>query len=130
MSGLLGNSGESASSDVFEGRLNTSDELEDMEARSRQRMQIIYKHSYRCPLCHMTMYQVEVAAKQAGDLADFYLLDVVRFRDVSRAASARWDIRHESPQVLLLKDERVVWHGSHREVEAEAILRQLGLEEV
>lgn len=130
MSGLLANSGDSAANDFFEGQIETPDDLEALGSRSRQCIQVIYKHSNRCPLCHMAMHQVREAVKQAGDRADFYIVDVVGARDVSQAAAQRWNVRHESPQVLILQDDRVVWHGSHREVEAEAILRQLGPETV
>jgi len=34
-------------------------------------------------------------------------------------------VRHESPQVLILKEGRVVWHASHYGVTATAVAREL-----
>ena len=50
-------------------------------------------------------------------------------RQVSTAIADRFRIRHESPQVLVVSDGAVRWHGSHYHVnprEVQAALDQLG----
>ena len=41
------------------------------------------------------------------------LIVVQHARPVSNAVVERFGVRHESPQALLLRDGRVVWHASH-----------------
>jgi bacillithiol system protein YtxJ len=60
-----------------------------------------------------------------GDARDIYLLDVLASRPLSQAVAARLGVRHESPQVLVLKDRAVRWHGSHYRVTAEAVRKAL-----
>jgi len=130
LSNLLGPSGRSASQTSFDGKIEEMGDLDAVEIQSGTRMQVIYKHSNRCPLCHMAMRQVRDAIEKAGKQADFYLLDVIASRPVSMAAAERWGIHHESPQVLLIDDGNVAWHVAHRGVKADAIINQLGFEMV
>jgi bacillithiol system protein YtxJ len=50
---------------------------------------------------------------QARDQADFFLLDLVRYRDLSEEIARRYEIPHQSPQVLILEGGRVRDHDSH-----------------
>ena len=47
---------------------------------------------------------------------DYYLLDLLRHRDVSNAIAEKFGIRHESPQVLVIRDGEVVAHASHFDI--------------
>ena len=47
---------------------------------------------------------------------DFYLIDVIQDRIVSRYLSDKMGLRHESPQLLILHEGRIIWHGSHHQV--------------
>jgi bacillithiol system protein YtxJ len=49
------------------------------------------------------------------------LVNLRTARDVSNALAARLRIRHESPQVLLVRDGSAVWSASHFRVAAYAI---------
>jgi bacillithiol system protein YtxJ len=40
---------------------------------------------------------------------------------VSDAAARRLGVRHETPQALLLRDEKVVWNASHFSITASAL---------
>lgn len=48
-------------------------------------------------------------------------LDVFRDRAACHAIEAETGVRHESPQVLIYQNGRVVWHASHRRVTASAV---------
>lgn len=53
--------------------------------------------------------------------ADVHVVDVWAARFVSDAIAARFSVRHESPQVLLIMNNRVLWSASHFRVTAQAI---------
>jgi len=55
-----------------------------------------------------------------------HLVDVLRSRALSQALSARAQVRHESPQLLVLKNGGVVWHGSHWRVTGGAVRAVVG----
>ena len=81
---------------------------------------VIYKHSPRCGSSKTAELEVGRFAERHPDVP-VYQLDVVRHRALARSIAERLDVRHQSPQVILLRRGQVVWSGSHGEVEAGAI---------
>jgi bacillithiol system protein YtxJ len=53
------------------------------------------------------------------------LIDVARQPSLSRLIEDRTGVRHESPQVLVLRDGVAVWSASHRAINAEAVIQVL-----
>jgi bacillithiol system protein YtxJ len=51
----------------------------------------------------------------------FALVIVQSHREVSNDAARRLGIRHETPQALLIRDGKVLWHASHFRVTASSI---------
>ena len=74
------------------------------------------------------MASEEIDGLIAGDPldADIYRLRIQSARAVSDEIERRLRVRHESPQVLLIRDGRVVWSASHYRVTAAAVLASLG----
>jgi bacillithiol system protein YtxJ len=85
---------------------------------------VIYKHSPRCESSKTAELEVGRFAERHPDVP-VYQVDVVRHRALARSIAERLDVRHQSPQVILLRRGRVVWSGSHAEVEAGAIEAQV-----
>jgi bacillithiol system protein YtxJ len=85
---------------------------------------VIYKHSPRCGSSKTAELEVGRFAERHPDVP-VYQLDVVRHRALARGIAERLDVRHESPQVILLRRGRVAWVGSHGEVDATAIEAQV-----
>ena len=49
----------------------------------------------------------------AEGAADLYYLDIISYRNVSNAIANKFHVNHESPQVLVMKSEKVIAHASH-----------------
>ncbi len=94
-------------------------------AQSATRPVVIYKHSLTCGTSAMAMEEMQAFVDGAPVGAAVYLLRVQQARDVSRTIEATLGVRHESPQVLLVVDGRVVWHASHFRVTAAAMREAL-----
>lgn len=76
---------------------------------------ILFKHDPFCSISTYAYYQVaEVPHKVA-------LIDVARNKDVARAVTERTQIKHESPQVIVLHNGRVVWSASHYAITQQAV---------
>lgn len=45
-----------------------------------------------------------------------YYLDVIKNRNISNEVASKYGIRHESPQVLLIKDGVCTYSASHMEI--------------
>jgi bacillithiol system protein YtxJ len=65
---------------------------------------------------------LELALALAPDFPVF-ALDVVGQRSLADLITERLGIRHESPQVIMLKEGRPVWHASHSLITTAAILQ-------
>lgn len=93
--------------------LQSEAQLEDIIAQSNVRLQIIYKHSSSCGISSMVLRQLEKSLTEFNSRADFHFLDLLSFRDVSNEVASRFQVLHQSPQLILLKNETVVAHDSH-----------------
>ncbi len=81
---------------------------------------ILFKHSPTCPVSWMAHREVMQLRTEQPDLP-LYLISVRRRRDVARFIEERTGIRHESPQILVLRQGTVVASASHDDVTAAAI---------
>lgn len=80
---------------------------------------IVYKHSPTCSLCDWSIQEVRSFADAEGTTV--HQVDVLSQRALSRAIESHFGVRHESPQVLIIEDGRVTWHGSHRALRTERL---------
>ena len=91
------------------------EELDRLFAQSRDVPVILFKHSLTCPVSSAAYSEMENVNH------DVAIIPVQRARDVSNEVEARTAVPHESPQVLVVVDGRVVWSVSHWNVTADAV---------
>lgn len=101
------------------------DEVQAAVAASTNRLLVIYKHSLTCGVSAMAEEQVLEAIADRDRDVDVYLVPVQSQPEVSRAVAARLGIRHESPQIFVIRDGAVVWHASHFRISAADITTAL-----
>ena len=97
----------------------------DLDAALAQKGSIVlYKHSTQCGVSDGALAEIEeFTASHPG--ATFYYLDLLAHRDVSNEIAKRLGVKHESPQVIVLKDGKVSAVLSHREIRIEGLKRVL-----
>lgn len=61
------------------------------------------------------------------DSADFYFLDLLKFRSLSDKIAEDFSVNHESPQVLLIKNTNCVYEESHNGIQMDEIAEQVSL---
>ncbi|APY07410.1 cytosolic protein [Winogradskyella sp. J14-2] len=104
--------------------LNGIEQLNEIEERSTGKTQVIFKHSTRCGISRMVMNQF-VAAYDLNLNADLYYLDLLSYRDVSNAVGYKFQVLHESPQLLVIKNGVVVAHASHGGINAMDLVKYI-----
>lgn len=92
--------------------LNTIAQLDTIADKSKTKTQLIFKHSTRCGISRMVMNQF-VAAYDVDANVDLYYLDLLSYRDVSNEVGYKFQVMHQSPQLLVLRNGVVVAHASH-----------------
>lgn len=92
-----------------------------------ERLTVVFKTSPACGTSRQARRQFEAYVQTAADVAaDYFIVDVLAQRPLSRAIAEASGVRHESPQVLLLKNGMCVWHTSHISISEETLRRQIG----
>lgn len=89
---------------------------------SKKKPVFVFKHSTECPISAGAAYRTNVWLKKAHkDAPKIYFVKVIERRPVSQKIEAEVEVKHESPQLLLLKDGKSVWNTSHEAITSEAI---------
>ena len=103
---------------VIELRQNR--DFEEFLERSKTKWAIIFKHSTQCSISSY-VYEDFRSFVQSQEELTWGLVLVIENRGVSDAIAERLQIRHESPQVILIRDGRAVWHASQWNITAESL---------
>jgi bacillithiol system protein YtxJ len=85
------------------------------EADAEKLPVLLFKHSTRCGTSSFAWRQVQEFA-QADPAVEIHRILVVENRDVAQAMTETSGIKHESPQAMLLRGGKVVWHTSHGKI--------------
>jgi len=93
--------------------LNAVQQLDLIKEKSSTKTQLIFKHSTRCGISSMVMKQFVSAYNFTEKDADLYYLDLLNFREVSNEVGYKFQVMHQSPQLLVIKNGVVVAHESH-----------------
>lgn len=80
---------------------------------------IIYKHSPTCSLSMKAMSEMKTVEEEK--IIDIYILDVLNTWDLKYDIETDLEIRHESPQVLIFKNTKLIDHASHQSVTARRV---------
>jgi bacillithiol system protein YtxJ len=93
--------------------LTSVDQLIEIEHNSSKRPQIIFKHSTSCGISSMVLRSFRNSYFLEENQADLYFLDLHRYREVSNEVANKFQVYHQSPQVLIIKNGIAVAHESH-----------------
>ncbi len=87
----------------------------------------IFKHSTRCSISSVAKTRLSSSWDFNEELPIYYL-DLIRLRDVSNLIAERFNVRHESPQLLVIKDGKCVYNASHLSISVSNIREELEVE--
>lgn len=99
-------------------------QLDEMVAVSDQKPALIFKHSTRCSISRFALKQFENEFA-LEDRIDAYFLDLLEYRDISNEIANRFQILHQSPQLLLIKNGQSVYDASHSDIDAGDLVGRL-----
>jgi bacillithiol system protein YtxJ len=99
-------------------------QLEEIKIKSTQNPQLIFKHSSRCAVSGMVRNRLD--RKEAPEGIDFYFLDIFNYRNISNKIATDFKVRHQSPQILLIKNGNCVYDESHSGIDMENIIARVG----
>ena len=89
------------------------DQFEEIVVKSNTRTQIIFKHSTTCGISRMVLKTFNANYDYTKDEFDLYFLDLHSNREVSNETGYKFQVMHQSPQLLVIRNGVAVAHGSH-----------------
>ncbi|MHA7058943.1 bacillithiol system redox-active protein YtxJ [Aquimarina sp. M1] len=93
--------------------LKSLEQLAKIKEDSKIKTQAIFKHSTRCGISRMVIRNFESSFDLSDNQVDLYYLDLLSHREISSEIAARFQVYHESPQFIIVRNGVAVHHASH-----------------
>ncbi len=91
--------------------INSSEQLEHIKSASYITPQVIFKHSTTCSISRIALDRFERAA--TPEKVDFHYLDLLNYKAISNEIASFFQVHHESPQIILIKNGECIYDESH-----------------
>ena len=127
--GLFGLFGSKNSSETEEkksipwNQLTSMELLEVISEESKTTPVAIFKHSTRCGISRMVINQFESNYNIDPEQMKLYYLDLLSYRSISDEVGIKFQVFHQSPQLIVVKNGNAVHHASHHSIQAEDLER-------
>lgn len=99
--------------------------LDGILEASVQYPQIIFKDSVTCGISAFAKSRLTDHFHLIEGKADFHYLDLLKYRAISNAIAEKFNVHHQSPQILVVKNKKVVYTSTHHSIHAEEIAKHL-----
>lgn len=103
--------------------LKTAEQWQHLIQTSTEKPFIVFKHSERCSISRWVWKQFANDYNLSEDLATLHLVDVVSDRSISQLIATDLQIMHESPQVLVVFQNKCIYHATHERIQFAEVLR-------
>lgn len=100
--------------------LTLINQLLEIQEQSKVTPVVIFKHSTRCVISRMVLREFERSFPEKGSCC-LYFLDLLAYRDISNKIAATFQVFHQSPQLIVIKNGEAVYHASHNQIKANVI---------
>lgn len=104
--------------------ISNLDELDQAINESSDKPAIFFKHSTRCSISSMALNRFESDWSEDAN-GSLYFIDLIKNKDVSNKLSEKANVFHQSPQVIVLKDNKTVYDASHSAISVNEIIEKL-----
>ncbi|MGC6429441.1 MAG: bacillithiol system redox-active protein YtxJ [Jejuia sp.] len=96
--------------------LNDLQQIDFIKQKSGIKTQVIFKHSTRCGISSMVRRQFINDFNFSQKDLDLYYLDILSYREVSSEVGYAFQLVHESPQLLVIRNGELIAHASHGQI--------------
>lgn len=110
-------------------KLTTDEELQNASFLSETKPILIFKHSSRCAISDRVFENFEMEwelnSENNHEQIEPYFLDLIKYRSISNEIARKFNVVHESPQVLVIKNGKSIYAESHGYIRMEEILNSI-----
>lgn len=110
---------ENQSSKIGWRQLTDLGQLNEISDISNEKTVVIFKHSTTCGISKFVWNRFQKEYDIPNEQMELYYLDLLAYRSISNEVAERFNVIHQSPQVLVIKDGVCVYNASHESIIAE-----------
>lgn len=92
------------------------EQLKEIDTASNDKPIAIFKHSTTCGISAGAKHRLEIDWENLEGDIDFYYLDLLSHRSVSNEIAIHYGVRHESPQLIIIKNGKAIYNTSHHRI--------------
>ena len=96
--------------------LTNLEQLATIKSESETEFVLIFKHSTRCGISRMVIKQFENLFTAETKKLKVYYLDLLNYRNISDEVGYSFQVVHQSPQLIVVRNGVTVAHSSHNEI--------------
>ena len=96
--------------------LTSSEQLETIKTESNTASVLIFKDSTRCGISKMVIKQFEKLFTEENQHLKVYYLDLLNYRDISNEIAVKFQVMHQSPQLIVVRNGSTVHYASHNDI--------------
>lgn len=116
---IFGGKEEAKEQKHFWNKIESEDDLRMALENSYTHKIAIFKHSTSCFISKTVLknFEKDIESLENTDgIAELYFLDLLAYRPISNKIAEDLEIRHESPQLLVIENGKVINHASHQDI--------------
>ena len=101
--------------------ISTENQVLDIIEKSAVKPQIIFKDSVSCGISAFAKERLINDYGLIENQADFNYVDLHAHRAISNFIASKLEVTHQSPQIIVLIDGKVIFRDSHHSIDAKKI---------
>jgi len=105
--------------------LRSEGDLDQLIKDSESQVQAIFKHSTRCSISSIARHRLESDWQDKLPQIPIHYLDLIQYRELSNEIAKRFGVRHESPQLILVQNGKVLFHNSHLAISSKSAAKRI-----
>lgn len=99
-------------------------DLEKIIQESFNKPVAIFKHSTRCSISSVAKMRLSSSWNFDEELPIYYL-DLLSYRNLSNLIAQKFNIEHQSPQLIVVKNGEPIYHKSHLSISVKDVKNAL-----
>lgn len=96
-------------------KLEKPEQLNEIDELSKKGAVLIFKHSTRCSVSATALDRLERKEGTLSTISNFYL-DLITYRSISNEIAQRYQVIHESPQALIIRNGKAIHVTTHFDI--------------
>ena len=102
-------------------KIESQKDLDAAIEKSSQQKVLIFKHSTRCFISKTVLRSFEKQMQESDKNFGYYFLDILAYRSISNEIESRFDVAHQSPQLIVLENGKAIYNASHQNIDLDKI---------